>query len=278
MSNLITSLHNPQVKQVARLEKRSERERERLFPVEGTREVSRALVAGRVPLAAYVCPQLAEGPEAQTVLDHLAQLERSGRTRLYTVTAEVYARLAVRESSGGVLLVLPYLETSLDALQLDSAPLLAVVEDAEKPGNLGAILRTADAAGVDAVIACHSGGQAGSTDLHNPNTVRASLGTIFSMPIAQASTEETVAWLHGRGIRIAAATPEGATRYTDADLSGALAIALGSEAHGLTDAFLAAADLRLAIPMRGQADSLNLSASAAILLFEALRQRGAAQP
>ncbi len=206
----------------------------------------------------------------------LEQLHGSGRTRLYTVTPEVYAKLAVRESSGGVLLLLPYLETSLDALQLGPVPLLAVVENAEKPGNLGAILRTADAAGVDAVIACHSSEHAGSTDLHNPNTVRASLGTIFSMPIAQGSTAETIAWLKTRGIRIAAATPEGATRYTDADLRGPLAIVLGSEAHGLTAAWLAAADLRLAIPMHGQADSLNLAASAAILLFEALRQRGTA--
>jgi TrmH family RNA methyltransferase len=208
-------------------------------------------------VAAYFCPQLADGQESQPLLRQLEQLQSSGRTRLYTVTPEVYAKLAVRESSGGVLLLLPYLETSLDALQLCPAPLLAVVENAEKPGNLGAILRTADAAGVDAV--------------------RASLGTIFSMPIAQASSVEVAAWLHGRGIRIAASTPEGATRYTDADLSGPLAIVLGSEAHGLTSAFLSTADLRLVIPMRGQADSLNLSASAAILLFEAVRQRGAAQ-
>jgi TrmH family RNA methyltransferase len=278
MSNLITSLHNPQVKQVARLEKRSERERERLFPVEGTREVSRALAAGHIPVAAYFCPQLADGHESQPLLRQLEQLQGSGRTRLYTVTPEVYAKLAVRESSGGVLLVLPYLQTALDALRLPPKPLLAVVENAEKPGNLGAILRTTDAAGVDAVIACHSSEQAGSTDLHNPNTVRASLGTIFSMPIAQGSSAETIAWLKGRGIRIAAATPEGATRYTDADLSGPLAIVLGSEAHGLTPSFLDAADLRLVIPMRGQADSLNLAASAAILLFETVRQREAAQP
>jgi TrmH family RNA methyltransferase len=123
------------------------------------------------------------------------------------------------------------------------------------------------------VIACHSPEQAGGTDVHNPNTVRASLGTIFTMPLGEGSTAETIAFLRGRGVRIAAATPEGATRYTDADLRGPLAIVLGSEAHGLTPPWLEAADLRIYIPMHGQADSLNLAASAAILLYEAIRQR-----
>ena len=153
-----------------------------------------------------------------------------------------------------------------------------MVENAEKPGNLGAILRTADAAGVDGLIACHSPGQAAGTDVHNPNTVRASLGTIFSVPLAEATSEQAIAWLHSRGIRIAAATPEGATLYTDSDLCGPLAIVLGSEAHGLTRPWLDAADVRIFIPMHGQADSLNLAASAAILLYEAVRQRQAIKP
>ncbi len=278
MSMLISSLNNPQIKQVAKLEKRSERERARLLPVEGTREVSRALAAGHVPVAGYICPDLAGGDELRPVLRHLEQLQRAGRTRLYTVTPDVYAKLAVRESSGGVLLVIPYLQTSLEALSLPLAPFLAVVENAEKPGNLGAILRTADAAGVDGLIACHSPGQAAGTDVHNPNTVRASLGTIFSVPLAEATSEQAIAWLHSCGIRIAAATPEGATLYTDSDLCGPLAIVLGSEAHGLTRPWLDAADARIFIPMGGQADSLNLAASAAILLYEAVRQRQAIKP
>lgn len=277
-SRLITSLQNQQVKQVAKLEKRSERERERLLPVEGGREVSRSLAAGHVPIAAYVCPELAADAEMAPVLQTLEQMDRAGRTRLYTVTPEVYAKLAMRESSGGVLLVIPYLETSLDALVLPSAPLVAVVENAEKPGNLGAILRTADAAGVDGLIACHGLEQAAGTDVHNPNTVRASLGTIFSVHLAEDGSEQVIAWLRRRGIRIAASTPEGATRYTDCDLRGPLAIVLGSEAHGLTRSWLDAADVRMYIPMRGQADSLNLAASAAILLYEAVRQRQPPQP
>lgn len=277
MSTLIASIHNPHIKRVAKLEKRSERERERLLPVEGVREVSRALAAGSVPTTAYVCPEIATAPELQEALAQLERLERSGQTRLFTVTPEVYARLAVREGSGGVLLLLPFLPTELDSLRLPPAPLLAVVEDAEKPGNLGAILRTADAAGVDALLACYSAGAAAGTDVHNPNAVRASLGTIFHVPLGVASSSETIAWLRSRGIRIAAATPEGATLYSDADLGGPLAIVLGSEAHGLTAEWLAAADLRVYIPMFGQADSLNLAASAAILLYEAVRQRQAAQ-
>ena len=276
MSALISSVHNPHVKQVARLEKRSEREAARLLPVEGAREVRRALTAGHVPATAYICPKVA-GPEMEGAITQLEQLARSGRTKLFTVTPEVYAKLAVRDGSGGVLLLLPYLRTGLDALTLPPAPLLAVVEDAEKPGNLGAILRTADAAGVDALVACSSMEGAG-TDLHNPNTVRASLGTLFTVPVAEGSSAEVIAWLRGRGVRIAAATPEGATVYTDADLRGPLAIALGSEAHGLSAPWLQAADLRVVIPMFGQADSLNLAASAAILLYEAVRQRRAAKP
>ncbi len=278
MPTFISSLHNPHIKQIAKLEKRSARERERLLPVEGAREVSRALAAGYIPVAAYICPTLAAAPELQPVLDELAQLERSGHTQLFTVTTEVYARLAVRESSGGVLLVLPYLPSALDTLLLPPDPLLVVVENAEKPGNLGAILRTADAAGVDAVIACHSSGQATSTDLHNPNVVRASLGTIFSLALAEATSEQAVGWLQEHGIRIAAATPEGATLYTATDLCGPLAIVLGSEAYGLSDVWLHAAGERVYIPMLGQADSLNLAASAAILMYEALRQRHASKP
>lgn len=276
-SRLISSPHNPQIKQVVKLEKRSERERARLLPVEGVREVRRALAAGHVPVEAYLCPDVAP-PEMRQVVAQLQQLARSGRTQLFTVTPAVFARLAVREGSGGVLLVLSYFQTPLDALPGGPAPLYAVVENAEKPGNLGAILRTADAAGVTGVIACHGPGGAGGTDVHNPNTVRASLGTIFSMPLAEASSEETIAFLQGRGVRIAAATPEGATRYTDADLRGPLAIVLGSEAHGLTQPWLDAAGVRLYIPMHGEADSLNLAASASILLYEALRQREASAP
>jgi RNA methyltransferase, TrmH family len=270
MPTHITSLQNPQIKEVLKLEKRSVREQARQFVVEGVREVRRAMEAGFVPVHAFVCPELAKAEELQPALHQLEQFARTGKTRFFTVTPEVFAKLTMREGSGGVLLVLPFLHTALDDLPLPEGPFLAVIENAEKPGNLGAILRTADAAGVDGVIAC---GTAGGTDLHNPNVVRASLGTLFTVPVAEASTAETIGWLRKHGIQIVAATPEGAARYTDADLQGPLALVLGSEAHGLTPAWLDAADVRVFIPMHGQADSLNLAASTAILLYEAVRQR-----
>lgn len=270
MPTLITSLHNPHVKEVAKLEKRAEREQARLLPVEGVREVTRALAAGHTPVTAFVCPELAVAPELKPVLEQLDRLEQARQTRLFTVTPEIFARLAVRESGGGVLLLIPYLHTELTALALPPSPLLAVVENAEKPGNLGAILRTADAAGVDGLIACAAGA---STNLHNPNVVRASLGTLFTVPVAEAPTARAIAWLRQHRVRIVAASPEGAELYTTVDLRGAVALVLGSEAHGLTPVWLEAADARVFIPMFGEADSLNLSASAAILLYEAVRQR-----
>jgi TrmH family RNA methyltransferase len=142
-----------------------------------------------------------------------------------------------------------------------------VVEAAEKPGNVGAILRTADAAGVQGVIVC------GGADLHNPNVVRASLGTIFTVPVAEATTAETLAWLHSHGVQIVATTPAATLRYTAADLTAPTAIVVGSEAEGLSAAWLDAADVCVYIPMHGEADSLNLSASTAILLYEVVRQR-----
>ncbi len=257
----ISSPHNQQIKDILRLDKRAEREQRRLTVVEGVREITRALAAGVTPVAAYVCPErLADSLHAA-----VAALEE--RCPLYTVTPEVFARLVVREESGGLLLVIPFQDTTLGRLRLPEKPFVVVVENPEKPGNLGAILRTADAAGVHAVIVC------GGTDLHNPNVVRASLGTLFTVPVAAATTAETVAWLHTHQLRILAATPAGAEVYTRIDYTGPVAIVLGSEAHGLSREWLEAADQRLAIPMFGQVDSLNLAASTAILLYEVVRQR-----
>jgi TrmH family RNA methyltransferase len=151
---------------------------------------------------------------------------------------------------------------------LPADPLLAVIEGVEKPGNLGAVLRTADGAGVSAVIVAESG-----TDLFNPNVIRASLGTIFSVPVAVASTGDVLAWLRERGIRIVAARVQASIDYTSADYRGAVAIALGSEARGLSDAWAELADISVHVPMLGIADSLNVSATAAVIFYEALRQR-----
>lgn len=269
----LTSLRNPRVKHVGKLADRRYREMQRQTTVEGSREAVRALNRGILPVEAFLCPPLiqdADGQAAQLLLQQLAQ-ER--RTTLWTVTPEIFARMAYRGESGGILLVIPYLPTHLDRLPVSNPAFLAVVEGGDKPGNLGAILRSGDAAGVDGLVVCH--GPTGGTDLHNPNVVRASLGAIFHLPIAEASTPEAISWLQMQGIQIIAATPEGAVPYTKADYTGPIALITGSEAHGLSPAWLTAAQTRVYIPMRGISDSLNLATSTALLLYEVVRQREA---
>jgi TrmH family RNA methyltransferase len=268
MSNHLSSPHNPHFKDALKLEKRSERTRRRLTLVEGEREVSRALAAGIVPFEAYLCLELVDAQALGSVLAELQQLDAARRCQLFTVTPDLFARLAVREESGGVVLVIPFLETTLDHLPRRDAPFFALIDRPEKPGNLGAILRTADAAGVDGVIVC------GGVDVHNPNVVRASLGTLFTVPVAEATAGEAIAWLRRQGIRLIAATPDAATPYTAIPLTGPVAIVMGSEAEGLGAAWLDAADDRVTIPMFGQADSLNLATATALLLYEVVRQRG----
>ena len=268
MSTHLSSPHNPHFKDALKLEKRSERTRRRLTRVEGGREVSRALAAGIVPVEAYICPELVDAQALGSVLAQLHQLDAARRCQLFTVTPELFARLAVREESGGVVLIIPFLETALDHLPRRDAPFFAVIDRPEKPGNLGAILRTADAAGVDGVIIC------GGVDLHNPNVVRASLGTLFTVPVAEAAAEDAIAWLRRQGIRLVATTPDALTAYTAIPLTGPVAIVMGSEAEGLSPRWLGAADDRVTIPMFGQADSLNLATATALLLYEVVRQRG----
>ncbi len=267
MPTHLTSPHNPHIKSALRLEKRSERAQRRLTLVEGIREVSRALESGIVPVEAFVCTELVDHSRMGGALAQLARLDAERRTHLFTVTPEVFARLAVREESGGVVLVTPFLDARLDHLPLRAKPFFAVIDRPEKPGNLGAILRTADAAGVDGVIVCSG------VDLHNPNVVRASLGALFTVPVAEASAADAIAWLTAQQIRIIATTPDATTRYTAVDLTGPVAIVMGSEAEGLSAQWLAAAHERVMIPMAGHIDSLNLATATALLLYEVVRQR-----
>ncbi len=267
MSLRISSLQNPKVKDVVRLGKRSQRDARRETVVEGIRETMLALDAGVVPNQAFICPELASDAEARRVAERLSRLAAAQRCQLFEATPEVFAKLAVRGDSGGILLVIPYPERSLESLRFKGAPFIIAVEGAEKPGNLGAILRTADAAGVDAVIACDG------TDLHNPNVVRASLGALFTVPAVQTTSDEAIAWLRRRGIRIIASSPDAGMLYPHADLTAPTALVLGSEAEGLSAIWLDAADQSVRIPMLGRVDSLNLAASAAILAYEVVRQR-----
>jgi len=259
----ITSPANPRVKQLVALRHRRARDRAGVTLVEGLEELGLALAAGARPVALYVCPELA-GPGAQQMIDRVRDLG----AEVIRVSRAVFGKIAYRESPDGWLAVLPAVRTSLAALEPGACPLVLICEGVEKPGNLGAILRTADAAGVAAVIAADP-----VTDWANPNVVRASKGTVFSVPVASATTDEVFAWLEERGLALVAAAPDGDVLLTDADLSGPTAIAVGSEARGLPAAWLERADARLRIPMFGRADSLNVSASAAILVYEAVRQR-----
>ncbi len=276
MTLTITSPTNPRVKSVVRLADRRTRDELRRTVVEGVREGRLALGRGVAPVEAYVCPELIAGAEAEAAARHLVALAGAGMTELFYVAPAVFAKMAYRGQSGGLLLVIAYPHRTLDELTFRAAPFLVVVEEAEKPGNLGAVLRTADAAGVDALIVPTLPGSAG-TDLHNPNVIRASLGAYFTVPAVAAPAEATLAWLRARGIAIVATTPAAETLYTDADLTGPVAVVMGSEAWGLSETWLAAADVRVRIPMAGQVDSLNLSAATALLIYEVVRQRGAGE-
>jgi len=259
----ITSPANPRVKQLVALRHRRARDRAGVTLVEGYEELDLALSAGARPLTLYVCPGLAGG-DAQPMIDRLAGLG----AEVIRVSRPVFAKIAYRESPDGWLAVLPQVPADLALLDPGPRPLVLVCEGVEKPGNLGAILRTADAAGVAAVIAADP-----VTDWGNPNVVRASKGTVFSVPVASAPSAEVLAWIAARSLTLVAAAPDGDVPLAGADLSGPTAIVVGSEARGLPPAWLERADVRVRIPMFGRADSLNVSISAAIIVYEAVRQR-----
>jgi TrmH family RNA methyltransferase len=261
----ITSPQNPRIKEVLRLqEKSTERRRQGLTVVEGARELGHARQAGWRVAQLLLCPELAGETLAQEL-----QTTQPPPDELLLVSAAVFAKLAVRERSDGVLAVLHTPKRTLADLALPENPLVLVLEAVEKPGNLGAILRTADAAPAHAVLV----GDA-RTDLYNPNVIRASLGGIFTVPIVAAPMPEVLAFLREKGIRtFAAALADDAKSYTATNLAGPTALVLGTEADGLTAATRQACDETIIIPMRGQLDSLNVSVAAAVLTFEAVRQR-----
>jgi TrmH family RNA methyltransferase len=265
----ITSLHNPRIKDVLRLqEKSAERRRQGLTLVEGYRELANARQAGWAVATLLVCEELAGEAIANELLEPARLVPRP--YEYLPVSAAVFAKLAVRERSDGVLALLRTPSRTLADLQLPPNPLLIVLEAVEKPGNLGAILRTADAAPAHAVLVGDP-----RTDLYNPNVIRASLGGIFTVPTVAAPMADILAFLQERGIRTyAAALADGAKSYTATTFTGPTALVLGTEADGLTPATRAACDETVIIPMRGVLDSLNVSVAAAVLTFEAVRQRG----
>ena len=261
----ITSPSNPRVKAAAALRDRRERQRRGQTVIDGTRELRRALDAGVEVVEAFVCEPMLAGEDARAALTAL----RSGNAPVHTVSPAAFEKLAFGDRAEGLVAVITAPSLDLDRLVLPTDPLVVVLEGVEKPGNLGAVLRTADGAGVDAVIAASP-----RTDLTNPNAIRASAGTLFTVPIAAAPTEAVLAWLRGRDVRIVATRVEGSRTYTDADLTGPVALVFGAEDVGLTDDWHGPDIEAVSLPMRGVADSLNVSVTAAVVLYEAIRQRG----
>jgi TrmH family RNA methyltransferase len=264
----ITSVANPRLKAAVRLRGRRERDKEGLTLIDGVRETLRAMSGGAVIQEAFIAPEFCVDQECLALLERL----REESVTVWELGREAFEKLAYGDRIDGVVAVAETPLRRLDDLVLPPEPLIAVVEGVEKPGNLGAILRTADGAGLSAVIVAES-----ATDLFNPNIIRASLGAVFALPVSVASTGEVLAWLRAREIAIIAARVDGSVDYTHADYSGSVAIALGSEARGLSDAWGELARASVHVPMLGVADSLNVSATAAVLFYEALRQRRAAR-
>lgn len=263
----ITSIRNEKIQGIALLSKRRERERTGLVVIEGIREIERALAGGVSIVEAFRCPGVETGGDESARL--LERLD-GANVPVTTVARAVFAKIAYREGSGGIVAVARKPARTLEDLPGGRAPLYLVVDGVEKPGNLGALLRSADGAGVDGVLVSDP-----ATDAYNPNAIRASLGTIFTVPLAVASAAEAIRWLRRRGAAIVAASPDAETTYTAVDLARGTAVVVGSEDRGLRPEWIAASDDAVRIPMRGAADSLNVSAAATIILYEALRQRAA---
>lgn len=255
MIEQITSIQNPKIKLLTALQqKSSERRKVGLFVVEGRQELQHCIDAGYEIDTVFYCPEL--GGEAPDSI------------RSFAVTKAVYEKIAYRGSTEGVIAEVRTKTLTLAELRLPELPLVVVLESVEKPGNLGAILRSADASNVDAVVVCDP-----LTDLYNPNLIRSSVGAAFTVPCVACSSEECISFLKEKHIKILTAQLQDSHLYYDTDMTCATAIVMGTEHDGLTDQWRCAADAHIRIPMLGQIDSLNVSVSAAVLMFEAVRQR-----
>ncbi len=264
-SEEITSLQNPRIKDAVRLMERRARNQTGLTRIDGARELLRAVGAEVIPETLFVCEELVRDGEGRDALDAC----RDAGVEIQPVIRSVSEKLAFGDRREGLCAIVSWQPRPLSELELSESPLLFVVNAVEKPGNLGALLRTADAAGVDALVVCDA-----VTDLANPNTIRASMGTVFTVPVAQAEESEARSFLQDRGIAICTTRPEATTLYWEHDLTVATALVLGSEKTGLGPAWNDAGMTALRLPMAGAADSLNVNVSAAIVAFEARRQRG----
>jgi TrmH family RNA methyltransferase len=259
----ISSTSNPRFKFLQSLEKSKVRKAEGLCAVEGLKEIEMALEGGREISALFYTAEAEHSVLYKKLLSKFKEIE------LFVLSDDLYSKSAYRETSNGMIALVKTETLKLSELNLPEAPLLLIVSGVEKPGNIGAILRTADASALDAVICCDMPG-----DLFNPNTIRASLGTVFTVPVVLCETNELMSWLKQKGIRTFCTNLHKAVAYQKEDYTGPSAIVMGTEANGVSESWIQFADCNVKIPMLGHIDSMNVSVAAAIMIYEAKRQRG----
>ena len=262
--DILSSPANPKVKRIISLRRPEWRKKSQTFIIEGYPELKQALTSAVSVSEVYFYPAFFTQGDEPVIL---AQAKKRGAA-LFEVNARVYERISFGKRKEGILAIARQLKISLDGLKLKDNPLFVVLEQIEKPGNLGAVIRTADAVGVDAVIACDS-----ATDIYNPNVVRSSLGALFTTPVISLEAQKTISWLKVRNIKIICATVGAELIYTSVNFKQPCAIVLGSEENGLSLRWRESSDYQVGIPMQGKVDSLNVSVAAGVILFEALRQR-----
>lgn len=263
---LITSNQNPKIKSAAKLSDRRERDQTGLFLIEGYRELKRAADAGVAIESLFICPKLFLGENEPALI---ADIAKRGAD-IFECPPELFQKLSYRDRPDGLIAVAVQMKLSLEKISADAASLFVIAEAIEKPGNLGTIIRTADAVGATAVIVCDR-----CTDIYNPNVVRASVGTLFTLPVLEADGQAVLEWLRQNKVKIIAATPHAKEVFTDIDMSGPVAIAMGTEQLGLSELWMKSCDIPVRIPMHGVADSLNVAMATTLLLYEVVRQRGA---
>lgn len=261
----ITSPKNARVQAAVKLRRRKHRANQHRTLVDGIREIRRAFQGGAQLAELFVCPPLCGTEESERLCEQASRMSAP----IYEVTTAVFEKLTFGDRAEGVVAVIDSPSHTLSEIALPHQPLVAVVEAVEKPGNLGAVIRSADSAGISAVIAADA-----QTDLHNPGTIRASLGTVFTMPVAAAASGDVLAWLRNNNLAICAARVAEGPVYTEIDWRRPTAIVLGTETSGLSETWHASDITPVQLPMCGAADSLNVAATAAVLFYEALRQRG----
>lgn len=260
----IASIHNPKIKNLLELQQKSSaRRNQEMFVLEGKREILHCMEAGYSIDSVFYCPSIMGMGENADILTKLPCTARR-----FEVTKEIYAKIAYRESTEGIVAEVRTRSLQLEDLNLTDNPLIMVLERVEKPGNLGAVLRSADAAGADALIICDP-----LTDLYNPNLIRSSIGAVFTVPTVVCDSRTCISFLKSKGIRILTAQLQDSSLYYDISMKEGVALVMGTESTGLTQIWREAADAHIRIPMLGRLDSLNVSVSASILLFEAVRQR-----